>query len=275
MYSKHMAKQHRDFLKDQPAGTQRQPDPNDTLRFASQLPFHVPVLAGDSSLALDFLADLILQIGPLTEHRVDKTVIMRVGEILFDLVILRKYMARPPENDLDIFELVRNNRVTRVWTSHEQALAACYGEPDTSPSAHFVTPPNPARWGLKVVHDAELLLPDDLSFIALQAPIRWTTRPGLYGPGVHKPRRYKPPYLRLANIGVRPKPRPAYKTATGARNNAQKRVTFETDAVEKQPTKRQRSGCSIPEGVADRMGGTQPLTGLRRSARMQKELLTR
>ena len=272
MYSKHMAKQRRDFLKDRPAGAQREPDANESLRFASQLPFSVPVLAGDSSLALDFLADLIFQIGPLTEYRVDNTAIMRVGEILFDLVILRKYMARPPENDLNIFELVKNNQVTRVWTSHEQALAACYGEADTSPSARFAIPPNPVRWGLKVIYDAELILSDDLPFIAFQAPIQWTTRPGLYGPGIHKPRRYKPPYLRHANLGIRPKPRPAYKTATGAQNTARKRVTFETDTVEKQTTKRQRGASSILEGAVD---GMQPLAGLRRSARMQKESLTR
>ena len=112
MYSKHMAKQRRDFLKDRPAGSQREPDANETLLWTSQLPFNVPILAGDSSLSMQFLADLIIQIGLLTEHRIDKTAITRVGEILFNLVILRKYLARLPENDLNIFELVKDNQVT-------------------------------------------------------------------------------------------------------------------------------------------------------------------
>jgi hypothetical protein len=157
-------------------------------------------------LLLDFLANLILQIRLLTEHRINKTDIMCIGKILFDLVILQKYMAHPPKNNLDIFELVKNNQVTWVWTSHEQALAACYGEDDTSPSVCFVTPLNPVHWGLKVIDDTELILHDDLPFITLQVLIQWTTQPGLYGPGIRKPWCYKTPHLCLANLGVRPKP---------------------------------------------------------------------
>lgn len=183
MYSKQMEKRRHDFLKDQPAGSRREPDTK-TLLWASQLPFNVPVLAGDSSFSMQFLADLIIQIGPLTEHRIDKTAIMRVGEILFDPVILRKYLARLPENDLNIFEPVKN-KVTRIWTSHEQALAACFGEDDTGPTARFVTPPSPVLWQLKVIDNTEHL-PNDLPFVTLRAPIQWTIQPGLSGPGIHK-----------------------------------------------------------------------------------------
>jgi hypothetical protein len=151
---------------------------------------------------MQFLSDLIFQIGPLTKHCIDKTAIMCVGEMLFNLVILWKYLACPPENDLDIFELVKNGQVTRIWTSHEQALAACFGEDDTGPTARFATPPSPVRWRLKVVNNAELLFPDDLPFVALWAPVQWNNQPGLSGPGIHKPRCYKPPYLRLSKPGI-------------------------------------------------------------------------
>jgi hypothetical protein len=37
---------------------------------------------------------------------------MHIGKILFNLIILWKYLGCPPENDLDIFELVKNDEVT-------------------------------------------------------------------------------------------------------------------------------------------------------------------
>ena len=112
MYSKHMAEQRQNFLKGQPAGSQHEPDTNKTLLWASELPFNAPVLVRDSSLSMQFLADLIIQIGPLTGHHINKMAIMRVGKILFDLVILQKYLACLPENDLNIFDLVKDNQVT-------------------------------------------------------------------------------------------------------------------------------------------------------------------
>jgi hypothetical protein len=66
MYSKYMVKQYSKFLKDQPTSAQNQPNTNDTLCFVSKLPFSIPVLA------VDFLANLVLQIGPLTEHLVKR-----------------------------------------------------------------------------------------------------------------------------------------------------------------------------------------------------------
>jgi hypothetical protein len=155
--------------------------------------------------------------------------------------------------------------VTRIWTSHEQALAACFGEDNTGSTACFVTPPSPVHWRLKVIDDAKLLLPDDLPFVTLRTPIQWTIQPGLSGPGIHKPRRYKPPYLRLTNPGIRPKPQPAYKTPAGPQRTAQKRVTFKVDAIEKPPTKQQRAASNVPDG----MGNSQSLVGVQRSARMQ------
>jgi hypothetical protein len=71
--------------------------------------------------------------------------------MLFSLVILHTYLSCPPENDLDILELVKDRRVSRIWTTHEQALAACYGQDDTSPTAVFDGHPNPMLWQVKVV----------------------------------------------------------------------------------------------------------------------------
>jgi hypothetical protein len=99
--------------------------------------------------------------------------------------------------------------VSRIWTTHEQALAACDGQDDTSPIAVFDTPPNPVLWKVKVVQDADLELPQDLPLVTIQHPVTWTSRPGLTG-GARKPRCYSPPYLRNLPPGPRPKPKPAY-----------------------------------------------------------------
>jgi hypothetical protein len=65
-----------------------------------------------------------------------------------------------------------------------------------------------------VQYDA-LELAEDHLFVTIKQPITWSHRPGLTG-GSLKPRRYKPPYLRLSKPGPRPKPRPAYgKKVTG------------------------------------------------------------
>ena len=76
--------------------------------------------------------------------------------------------------------------MSHIWTTHEQALAACNGQDDTSPIAIFETAPNPVLWKLKVVQDADLELPQDLPLVTIQHPVTWTSQPGLTG-GAHKP----------------------------------------------------------------------------------------
>ena len=52
-------------------------------------------------------------------------------------------MGRPPENDLDILQAVKESQISRIWTGHEQALAACYGEENISPDVVLDAVPEP------------------------------------------------------------------------------------------------------------------------------------
>jgi hypothetical protein len=91
---------------------------------------------------------------------------------------------------------VEHNRISRIWTLHEQALAACHGESDTSRNAPLVPPPTPLVYDLTVVNDSELMISDDEPLVTIESsePIDWTSNPGLSG-GSRKPRRYTPPHL--------------------------------------------------------------------------------
>jgi hypothetical protein len=85
--------------------------------------------------------------------------------------------------------------VSHTWTNHEQALAACFSEEDTSIDAQFHTKPSPTLWGIKVEIDSELCIPGGSPLVVMQQPVIWTERPGLTR-GILKPRRYRPPHLR-------------------------------------------------------------------------------
>jgi hypothetical protein len=203
LFSTHMAQQRMIFSE---ANPNRRLTTTNLLQAASSFPFLVPILPGDASLTVDFMSSLLHHVG---DQLIDDCAIEGISQALFNLVILRTYLGRPPENDLDIFEAVRDGHIARVWTSHELALAAVHGEDNTSRDAIFDTAPNPDLWGIKVVRDAALELAGDHPFVTIKQPIIWSRRPGLTG-GSLKPRRYKPPYLRLSKPGPRPKPRPAY-----------------------------------------------------------------
>jgi hypothetical protein len=222
LFSAHMTQQRVEFTKANPSC----PTTKDLLQAAACFPFSVPVLPGDASLAVDFMASLMHH---AKGQLIGDCVIEGIAQALFNLVILRTYLGRPPENDLDIFEAVKNGQITRVWTSHEQALAARYGEEDTGPDAVFDTVPNPDLWGIEVKRDITFELTEDRPFVAIKQPITWTNRPGLTG-GPLKPRRYKPPYLRALPPGPRPKPRPAYGTQL-ASDNAVSTYTSATTSV--------------------------------------------
>jgi hypothetical protein len=241
-FSQHMKDQYAAFHK---KNRGRTPSSNDLFEMAHRLPFSVPILPGDASLAENFIADIKVQ-----AHREEINIISEdlalipVGSILFHLVILRIYLNRPAENDLDIYEFVKANRVTRIWTVHEQALAACHGEDDTSSNARFNSIPDPHRWEVNVVKvttDMEVALSDDRPFASIQSPeaLAWTNRPGLMG-GTRKPRQYRPLHIRFAPLGPRPKPRPAYgkSSANGAEGHSVKRPRDEDTEVEMPATKR-------------------------------------
>jgi hypothetical protein len=161
-FSQHMKDQYAAFHKKNRGHT---PSSNDLLKMAHCLPLSVPILPGDASLAENFIADIKVQ---AHREKIDfiseDLALVPVGSILFHLVILRTYLNRLAENDLDIYEFIMANKISRTWTVHEQALAACHGEDDTSSNAHFNSMPNPHHWEVnvvKVTSNIEVPLSDD------------------------------------------------------------------------------------------------------------------
>lgn len=214
----------------------------DLHRLAVDFPFPAPVLPGDDSLIPDFVADIAIQLKQEGIGLENSDLALHLSVLLFRLVIVRTYLARPPENDMDIFDLVVNGQVTRIWTAHELALAACCGEEDTTAHAVFAIAPDPAIWKADVVLDEELTVPDDEPLVSVNAtpPTVWTTRPGLCG-GSRVPRRYRPPHLRVTQPVPRPQPRPAYRITRASSRTPEtskaasekgKRAISEVDAVE-------------------------------------------
>jgi hypothetical protein len=196
------------------AENQRAATENDLHNLAQTFSFPVPNLEGDASLVDGFLAAAGIELHKKSDALIHKLRLLHVGPPLLHLVIIREYLHRLPENDYDIFELVKQHRISRVWTPHEQALAACHGEANTLPNSPLAHPPTPTLYGISVKNDCELAISDDEPLIAIQSAesVNWTSRPGLSG-GVLAPRHYRPPHLRLAPTGPRPKPRPAHKKA--------------------------------------------------------------
>ena len=181
-------------------------------QLAQDFSFCVPILPGDASLIEDFLADIDIQLRKETGTTAHSLCLLHVGPALFGLVILRIYLNRSHENDQDIFQLVKQNRIHRIWTPHEQALAACHGESNTSSNFPLVAPPTPLLYGIAVVHDNELEISDEEPFVTIESPesVHWTSSAGLSG-GPRKPRHYRPPHLHTIPAGPRPKPRPVYR----------------------------------------------------------------
>ena len=235
LFQTHMAEYQ---AKQKKANPRIDPTNNNLIEAASTFAFSVPILPGDASLAVDFVSDLKSHIGCQYSSLADDCATVSVGKVLFDLVILWTYLSRPAESDLDIFELVKDNQVLRIWTDHEQALAACFGEDDMSPKTAFLTRPNPFLWGIKVLIDSNLEPPHNCPLVTIQEHIEWTTSLGLTG-GSCKPRHYQPPHLWLLQPGPRPKPRPVYgkklldNTSTGK--------SFKTNG--KTRTSQWRGGC--------------------------------
>ena len=163
---------------------------------AKDFSFCVPILPGDASLIEDFLSDLDIQLHNETGTTAHALCLLHLGPPLFSLVILRVYLNRPDQNDWDIFHLVEHNCISRIWTLHEQALAACHGESDTSRNAPLVPPPTLLVYDLTVVNNSELMISDDELLVTIESsePINWTSNPGLSG-GSRKPHRYTPPHL--------------------------------------------------------------------------------
>jgi len=91
--------------------------------------YHVPVLEGDQSLIDDFRSRMKSQI-QRDGHKIDDMYLMGPATMLFNLVILRVYLSRTPDDDLTIYSLVIGGQVSRQLTSHEQVLLAIAGWDD-------------------------------------------------------------------------------------------------------------------------------------------------
>ena len=131
-------------------------------------------------MAENFIADIKVQAHREKINFISEDLaLVPVGSILFHLVILRTYLNRLAENDLNIYEFIMANRISRTWTVHEQAVAACHGKDDTSSNAHFNSMPNPHHWEvnvIKVTSNIEVPLSDDRPFASIQSPELWCGR---------------------------------------------------------------------------------------------------
>jgi hypothetical protein len=208
LFDRHMKKARKEF-KDTRSRT---PTNDDLQNLAQDFSFPVPSMPGDVSLFEEFLAEIGILLQKESKLAACRLRLDHVGPILFRLVLVREYLHRPPENDQDIFQLVKENRIFRIWTAHEQALAACHGEKNTAADSPLAQPPTPLLYRLAVVHDNDLAVSDDEPLVAIRSlqSVIWTSGPALSG-GLRKPRRYTPPLLRPTPNGPRPKPRPAFK----------------------------------------------------------------
>ena len=277
LFDKHVKEKQDHFLQ---ANPERDFTTADLFRFADGFAFPVPVPAGDSSLIDEFLADLMTQLkrwGVGVEN--SELALTHIGPILFRLVIVRQYLSRPPENDLNIFDLVANGRIVRLWTPHEQALATCHGEPDTAADAAFATAPDPALWLVDVVYEDEPSNSSNepLVMVNTPSPVVWTVRPGLCG-GSRVPRCYRPLHLPATQPGPRPNPRPAYRAArtsdvvaetSKAGGESGKRAIEDVEAAE-MPSERKPPGASAGQASSSRMPGAESVKApVRRSARNQ------
>ena len=145
---------------------------------AQDFAFRVPILPGDASLIEDFLADLDIQLRNETGTIAHSLRLLHIGPVLYSLVILRVYLDLPDKNNFDIFHLVEHNRVSQVWTAHEQALAACHGESNTSSNSPLAAPPTPLLFGITVVDDNKLVISDDEPLVIIKSidSVDWTSR---------------------------------------------------------------------------------------------------
>ena len=171
---------------------QRKASDEDLHGLAQHFTFPVPNLPGDESLIKDFLADLGVQLRKESKLVGSNLRYLYIGPTLFRLVILREYLHKPPENDHVIFQLVKQNQVYRIWTSHEQALAACHGEEDTSSTSPFCYPPSPLLYRLPVIDTTDIIISNDETLVTIQSPederdstVGWTPKATALHPSPH------------------------------------------------------------------------------------------
>ena len=155
---------------------------------AQHFSFPVPNLPGDKSLIEEFLADLGVLLHKESKFVSSNLRYLYIGPILFRLIILREYLHKLPDNYHVIFQLVQQNRVHQIWTSHEQALAACHGEEDTSSTSPLCYAPSPLLYRLSVIDDADIMISNDEILVTIQSPevVNWTSGTALSG-GPQKP----------------------------------------------------------------------------------------
>lgn len=141
---------------------------NDDLQdLARGFSFPVPSIPSDVFLIEEFLAEIAILLCKESKFAACSLCLHHIGPILFRLVILQVYLHQPPESDKSIFELVKQHRVFRIWTSHEQALAACHREENTRSDSPLAQPPTPLLYKLTVIDDTKLTISDDKPLVAI------------------------------------------------------------------------------------------------------------
>ncbi|KAH9852176.1 hypothetical protein C2E23DRAFT_903981 [Lenzites betulinus] len=202
------------------------------------------ILPGDSSLVTDHLVRLRILLRTRTSilELPTDALVLGIAATLFDLVIMRTYLGRPPHDDLTLFSIIMSPRrslgsgatVIRHLSHAEQAAAACEGAYDTK---------DPALTSSTMLHPERLRLSDTPltfdGFIATitnadDSPYLWpisqdrglTAGMTLNGPSDHTdvPQKPKP----------RPKPKPKPRQKVLKSETSSRLVDLE--AEDKEPT---------------------------------------
>lgn len=239
------------------------------------LDFSVPILPGDASLIDPFINDLACDFAKRFGALHDSTRITVLSLILFKLVVLRTYLGRPPENDLNIFELARDGKFSRIWTTHEQALATCAGEEDTSRHAKFpIGVIHACVRKAQGVNNSEIAFAHKTSLVSLDIPesFAWSEHPGLVG-GDRKPRNYRPPHLQhFPAAGPRPKPRPVKRNNKADTGSTPSQPMSQIQLEQLNPV-HNRAGQNLSQSKKKGLESNSEPAVLRRGSRARKAVI--
>lgn len=184
--------------------------PDRFLRYYSS----VPILPGDQSLIQDTITameDYIRSLPPLPDLTKSELLdrLHGPGFLLLQLVILRTYLHRQARDDDHIFHLWRSERIVRIWTRFEEALAASRGQTkqdlETDRRIRFIT-----TKGERNVTFVDGSLPPGTHLVRI---ISSGTSPHIWPKGINTGLIGDPLVFEVKVVGPPPKPRPLKKRA--------------------------------------------------------------
>lgn len=182
-------------------------------RFLRYYPL-VPILPGDQSLTQDTITameDYIRSLPPLPDLTKSELLdrLHGPGFLLLQLVILRTYLQRQARDDDHIFHLWRSDRICRIWTRFEEALAASRGQTkkdlETDGRIRFIT-----TKGERNVTFVDGSLPPGTHLVRI---VTSGTSPHIWPKGLNTGFIGDPLVFEVKVVGPPPKPRPLKKKA--------------------------------------------------------------